>query len=346
MLLLSSTSVLRVISGSAGALDAHVSSMDVVTATGVVTPNPPTNTASIVTATTTTICASPSSGHIANVKNASIANTHATVSNAISVEHYDGTTAETLWDGTLLAGENVIMDESGQWTKYSSNGQPQTVGLPVTTKGDLLVFDTNPNRLAVGADMQVLTAAASAASGLKWAAPLLTNRSVSTVSAGYAADTYLAGSSIAMPAGGPVVGTVYKCVFDMVKTGAGVAAATVIVRYGTAGTTSDAAILTFTWGAGTAAADNGFFEVFAHFRTVGSGTSAVMVGLNRINKTVVGVTGLVSNTTGQLWFLPAVVSSGFNSTPAGSILGVSFNGGASFSGTNTIVQAEAFNLSI
>src|SRR6266446_3421873 len=53
----------------------------------------------------------------------------------------------------------------------------------------------------------------------------LSNASVATVSAGYAADTYLAGSAIAIPAaGGWRVGTIYNCSFDMVKTAAGVAA--------------------------------------------------------------------------------------------------------------------------
>jgi hypothetical protein len=35
-----------------------------------------------------------------------------------------------------------------------------------------------------------------------------------------------------------------------------------------------------------------------------------------------------------------VTSSGFDSTVAASSIGMSFNGGASFAGTNTLVQAE------
>src|SRR6185437_12742609 len=107
------------------------------------------------------------------------------------------------------------------------------------------------------------------------------NGSVTTVSAGYAADTYLAGSSVTVPAGGWKVGSQYWCGFDMVKTAAGTAAFTIIVRMGTLGTTGDAAILTLAYAVGTAAIDTGWFEVYVDFRTVGSGTSAVIQGITK-----------------------------------------------------------------
>lgn len=342
MLLLTSTSdLVKVITGSAATVDVHASYMD--NNAGTVTPAR-TNTAAISTATTTTVVGSPGASVQRNVKMLDIFNVHATVSTTVQVTHTDGTNVETLWSGTLLAGESVIMDELGVWTKYSAAGLAETLGLPLTTKGDILGFDTAPNRIAVGTDMQVLTAAASAAGGVKWAFPLLANRSVSTVSAGYAADTYLAGSSIAMPAGGPVVGTKYRCVFDMVKTAAGVATLIVTVRYGTAGTTADAALLTFTFAAGTTAVDTGQFELNLHFRTVGSGTVAVVVGTLTCQHAL-AATGLISTGASGIGQF-TTVSSGFNSTPAGSILGISVNGGTSFSGTNTLVEAECINASI
>lgn len=342
MLLLTSTSdLVQVQTGSAGTINVHTSYMD---ASGTTVTPGRQNHAAITTATTTTVVPSPGASTQRNVKLLSIANTDASVSNVITVTHTDGTTAEELWSGTLLAGENVTMDETGVFTKYSAAGLPQTVGLPITTKGDLVAFDTAPNRLAIGSDMQVLTAAASATAGMKWAAPVLNNRSTSTVSAGYASDTYLAGSSIAMPAGGPVVGTTYHCMFDMVKTAAGTAAFTVNLRFGTAGTTADTSLISWAFAAGTAAADTGSFEVWAHFRTVGSGTSAVVVGKLTCSH-FLAATGLISTGAsgyGQI----TTVSSGFNSTTANAILGLSVNGGASFSGTNTIVQAQTINLSI
>lgn len=342
LLLTSTTDIVRVTTGAAAAVDAHASVMDNVS--GSVTPVR-INTANIATATTTTVVGSPAASTQRNVKLLALFNTHASVSTSVLIEHVDSASvAESLWSGTLLAGESVIMDELGVFTKYSPAGLVETLGLPLTTKGDILVYDTAANRLPIGADMQVLTAAASSASGMKWAVPYASNRSTATVAAAYAADTYLAGSSIAMPAGGPVVGTKYRCVFDMVKTAAGVATLIVTLRYGTAGTTADAAIVTFTFAAGTAVADTGEFEVLAHFRTVGSGTSAVLVAKIECTHTLAS-TGVISN--GTLGWVPiTTVSGGFNSTPAGSILGISVNGGTSFSGTNTIVETEAYNLSI
>lgn len=162
--------------------------------------------------------------------------------------------------------------------------------------------------------------------------------STATVSAGYAADTYLAGSGIAVPTGGFVAGARYTCTFDMVKTAAGTAQFTITLRIGTTGTVSDAAILTFAFAAGTAAVDTGTFEVFAHFRTVGSGTSAVVVGTAYCSHAL-AATGLISTGASGIGQI-TTVSSGFDSTIAGTTIGLSVNGGASFSGTNTIVETE------
>jgi hypothetical protein len=167
----------------------------------------------------------------------------------------------------------------------------------------------------------------------------LLNSSVSvasvTSSSTYAADTYIAGSAVPVQTGGLTLGMRYICVFDMVKTAAGTAAATVIVRYGTLGTVADPAILTFTWAAGTAAVDTGTFTVTSHLRL--AGTAAVMVGVCTCSHAL-AATGLVAtgaSGNGQL----SVVSSAFDATPGG-FLGVSFNGGTSFVGTNTLVEAE------
>jgi hypothetical protein len=170
----------------------------------------------------------------------------------------------------------------------------------------------------------------------------LSNASVATVSAGYAADTYLAGSAITIPtAGGWQVGTIYACQFDMVKTNAGTATFALIVRMGTLGTTGDAAILTLTYAAGTAAVDTGLFELLVTFRTVGSGTSAVIQGALQCTHHL-AATGLISTGASGTGIILGT-SAGFNSTTQ-TIIGISVNGGASFSGTKTLVQAVAFKV--
>jgi hypothetical protein len=160
--------------------------------------------------------------------------------------------------------------------------------------------------------------------------------STATVSGGYAADTYLAGSAATVTAGDFKAQGQYYCAFDMVKTAAGTAAIVISVRIGTAGTTSDTARMTFTFAAGTAATDTGTFEIWVNFRSVGSGTSAVIAGICRGTHGSAAA-GLFSTTF--VTTLIGTVSPGFDSSAATTI-GISFNGGTSFSGTNTIVQTR------
>lgn len=163
--------------------------------------------------------------------------------------------------------------------------------------------------------------------------PALKNNSTSTVSAGFATDTYLAGSFIAFGSGAPIAGTTYRCIFDMTKTAAGTATPVITVRTGTAGTTADTSRATPTFGAGTAAAATGFFEVVCTFRSVGSGTAAVLVVNSSLRD--LATTGLSSTIKAT-----SAVSAGFDSTTASLGIGLSFNGGASFSGTCNLVRAE------
>lgn len=281
LLLTSTTDVIRIVTGSAGAIDVHASYVD--NATGTITPGR-ANTASIATATTTTVVSSPGPSTQRNVKHLAISNEHASVTNSITVEHFDNTTAETLWKGTLLPGERVILDNTGIWTSYTSTG--------IIKSG---VVDT-------------LFSFSTAAQG-----------------AGFAADTYLTGSFIVLPTT-LKVGTQYRCRFSVSKTGAGTATPILQLRSGTAGTTADTSRCSFTFSAGSAATDVGWFEVYGFFRTVGSGTNAVLQGTCNLTSQA---------TTGFSTLLKSVqtTSSGFDSTTAGLGLGVSVNGGTSASWT-------------
>jgi hypothetical protein len=162
--------------------------------------------------------------------------------------------------------------------------------------------------------------------------------SVSTVSAGYSSETYLAGSAVTVAAGDWKVGGQYHCVFDMVKTGAGTATPLINVKMGTLGAVGDTTVATITFGVGTGIVDSGVFDVYVIFRTVGSGTSASIQVVAKLehNTAITGLTTTGDASSGHAQL--AATSTGFASTTQ-TKLGLSFSGGASFSGTNTLVQA-------
>jgi len=122
MLVLASTSdIIRLVTSAASQIEVHASYGDLTVSTGAVDLNR-TNTAAITTATTTTVVPSPGSGVKRNVKHLNITNDHASASCVITVEHFDGTTAEELISVILLPGENMVFGEDGRWTHYDANG--------------------------------------------------------------------------------------------------------------------------------------------------------------------------------------------------------------------------------
>lgn len=201
-----------------------------------------------------------------------------------------------------------------------------TQGIPSTPASGqaLIYFDTTTKKLTTKNDAGTVATVDD-----------VTNASTTTVSAGYAADTYLAGSSLSIPTGLVRVGSIYHCIFDMVKTGAGTATPIITLRFGTAGTTGDTARLTFTFAVGTGVIDTGTFEVWAHFRV--SGASATMAGIARCTHHL-AATGLTTTGASGIGIILATAAA-FDATVASSIIGLSFNGGGSFSGTNTVVQS-------
>ncbi len=168
---------------------------------------------------------------------------------------------------------------------------------------------------------------------------MVVNASVAAQS-GFAADTYLAGSNLLLPTELVRAGTNLYWDFDMVKTAAGLAAPTVIIRVGTAGAIGDTARVTFTFTAQTAVVDRATFRVWANFRAVGSGTSAVLAGIAALHHQL-AITGFNITQPCGLQTL-AVTSAGFDSTPAATYVGLSINGGLNAAWTNTVVQAQAY----
>lgn len=164
------------------------------------------------------------------------------------------------------------------------------------------------------------------------------NASTAAQSPAAATDTIIVGSTLPIPAGFLKAGTKFKVEMSVTKTAAGTGTPTVNVRFGTAGTTSDASRCLFTWpAANTAVADEMKLTVHGTFRSVGSGTSAVIEGMmsaeHELTTTGFGGTGLganiIVNTTGG----------GFDSTVASSILSVSVNSGTA--GAWTFRQCHA-----
>lgn len=121
--------VVRVTTDAAANVLAHADFVDATAAGVVLPPGDRTNTAAITTATTATVVAAPGSGTTRNLRQLTVANTHATVATNVLIEHYDGTTASQLWEGRLLAGESVVLDAFGRWTLYGTDGIAKTVGV-------------------------------------------------------------------------------------------------------------------------------------------------------------------------------------------------------------------------
>jgi hypothetical protein len=120
MLILSSTSdIIRVVTSAAAQVEVHASWVDLNGTT--ITPDR-TNTPHITTATTTTVVAAPAASTKRNVKHLNITNDHASASCAVTVEHFDGTTAIELIAFILLPGENMIFNEEGRWTHRDAQG--------------------------------------------------------------------------------------------------------------------------------------------------------------------------------------------------------------------------------
>jgi hypothetical protein len=151
-----------------------------------------------------------------------------------------------------------------------------------------------------------------------------------------AADTYLTGASLPI-AGRLQAGSFFKWRFRATKTAAGIASATFNIRVGTAGTTVDASRCLFTSSAAqTAATDTSMFELDGIFRAVGA--TAVLSGVIRMDHTAADGAGM-----GTFRYL-TTLSASFDVTPAGTLIGVSCNPGASGVWTFQNVSIEANNL--
>lgn len=133
------SSIIKVTTASAGSISATYSYADISSSTFAPSGIGGLATATITSATTTTIVSAPSSGNIRNVRHLKITNTSSSISNLVTITHDDGSNTNTEWRGTLLPYEAVEYDETGLWTVYGTDGlaKASTIAniqqLPATT---------------------------------------------------------------------------------------------------------------------------------------------------------------------------------------------------------------------
>jgi hypothetical protein len=225
------------------------------------------------------------------------------------------------WAFFSNGGTFGLYDVSSLAQAFSVSGITQITNFDVGPTAPTAAASTNTTQLATTAFVKSVPIA---------------NANTGTVTAN-AADTYITGSSMAI--GGRVQAkSILKWRFAFTKTAAGTATPVFTVRFGTAGTTSDTARLTFTGIAQTAATDTGFVELEAVVLThSATGTVNGVFKMAHTNAT----TGISTVAQDQLF---EATSGTFDTTGATLIAGVSCNPGASGVWTFTHVSAVSFNL--
>ena len=162
-------------------------------------------------------------------------------------------------------------------------------------------------------------------------------QSLTTQGPGFAADTYLVGSGIAIPAGRLKPGTRYCVTFDVSKTAAGVAPPVITLRFGMNGSLADAARGAMTLLPQTAVADDGRFTLDVTFRSAGA--TAVVQAVAGLAHTL-SASGL-ANAPGPVRRL---TSAAFDATAMNAVIGVSVNAGAAAAWSVSLVQARLENM--
>lgn len=153
--------------------------------------------------------------------------------------------------------------------------------------------------------------------------------------AGFAADTYVAGSNLLIPSFSLQAQSRVLWMISASKTAAGIATPVFQIRIGAAGAIGDTSRLTLTGSAQTAAIDVGVWFLMATVRNVGA--AGVIQGALSLAHNL-AATGFASSAAGAV----EASSAGFdNAALGGQHIGLSINGGASAAWTITQVQVEA-----
>jgi hypothetical protein len=83
-------------------------------------------------------------------------NDHASVSQTVTLDVFDGTNAGEQWKGVLAPGESVLLDNNGQWIAYDNAGRQKVsagpgtlIGMTVLTSGTTFTTNASTNRIRV-----------------------------------------------------------------------------------------------------------------------------------------------------------------------------------------------------
>lgn len=95
-----------------------------VTATALTTPG--TTKGAISTATTTTVLAAPSASNWRYIRALTLRNTTASTANDVTIQIDVSATNRVMFKTTLAAGEFALVDETGEFRVYDTQGRPKT----------------------------------------------------------------------------------------------------------------------------------------------------------------------------------------------------------------------------
>lgn len=142
----------------------------------------------------------------------------------------------------------------------------------------------------------------------------------STVACTASTRVLIPGTSVALATNQLFVGNIFRLRTSLSRTAAGTATWTAIVAFGTANTTSDSAIATFTSGTNTAAIDNAILDIHVRILTLGGTATAACTAFYAHGGGALGF--------GQIPLIPGSTAS-FNSAATSPFLHVDITSGAS-----------------
>jgi hypothetical protein len=151
--------------------------------------------------------------------------------------------------------------------------------------------------------------------------------------------TYITGSDIGglAPIGKLNVGTILRWHFNMTKTGAGSATSTFDIAFGTAGTTSDTARVSFTKPVGTTVPDEAWVEIECIIRSINASTGVAVGEFNMTHNLAATGHATIPNVVVN------TISGNFDTTTPTHI-GICITSGASDAISIQQVTVEAWNL--